>query len=481
MPAGWWERLSESLQRSNFANLEDFCRDTRENTPSISSKTIYRARKSGVMTLTSLRLLAKKLHFETYQDLLAEWSHSFSDRVVTNLDSTESGERDRRYLALSRDGLYDASVKLALCSLSQAELLKNMRMMAHWSDRAADAYRTIGRLHEASSYYGRAWSYVQEALLETPTDFDLRYQSLKTKFGQIMVDDYLVRNAFPEAYSRQTRLLQEADSLFAVAPIHLRSEIRVRRIHIKRQQSEMLRYMGRYERALKLIREVLTEYPSSAYEPIYYARLSEADSLRLLGFDSTALSIYSDLEQIAFDRELSGLLGSVLWRKSCVFQSMNLEDERKDCLERLETLSAKNVVRYRFMTIYMLLAQASGCVADEAIAKGHLRKVKSFGPVTPNYLTGEYAHAALCRGELLRKEHRMLEACREFRNAFDCYVQMECRWGTVRAWIGLCLTGGRTALPRKLKRSLEGADKRLLKKFETEGAIPLGILSANIP
>lgn len=401
--------------------------------------------------------------------------------LAPRLNPSTSAELERRYVALASDGLYDAATTLAQEALSGAEAAQNERLMAHWADRVADAHRTGGRLRDASAFYAKAWAYVQSALHESPGDVDLRYQAGKTRFGQIMVDDYLVRGAYGEAYRRHAQLLKDVDSLLKdVSSELLRADIQVRSIHIKRQQAEMLRYLARYSEALTLIREVLKEYPISAYEPRCYARLSEADSLRLQGKRSAALPIYAELEQIARERDLPGLLGSVLWRKAGVLRHHE-ENERQKCLGELATLAANYSGRCRFIGLYSLLVRASGAVADEKEAQRNLSEAESFGPLRSDYLVAEYAHLTLCRGELARKFGRLQEAREWFLKALDCYTPIECRWGVVRAWIGLRLSEGSAAFPRNLKHSLEGADAKLLKEFEEKKKIPPGILSTNIP
>jgi len=402
--------------------------------------------------------------------------------VATKLEASMSGELERRYVAFSRDGLYDSAASLAHETLAGAESAQDKRLMAHWSDRMADAYRAMGRLRDASSFYAKAWANVQDALAEAPGDFELRKQAGFTKFGQIMVDDYLTRGAFGEAYRRHAQLLKDVDSLLKDAPSDsLRAGIPVRRIHIKRQQAEMLRYLGRYREALTLIREVFKEYPTSAYEPRCYARLSEADSLRLQGDSSSSLDIYVEIEDLARDRDLPGLLGAVLWRKACALQCQSRDDERRKCLGELAILAPNYSHRYRFMGIYSLLVRASGRVADEKEAQRNLSEAEIFGPLRPDYLVAEYAHSALCHGELARQCTRIAEAREWFEKAFSSYLAIECRWGGARAWVGLRLTGGDATFPRNLKQSMEGADARLLEEFETRRSVHPGVLSMNLP
>ncbi len=407
---------------------------------------------------------------------------AMAGEVFAKLDCSTSADMERDYVALARDGRYDSAASLGKKALGGAEAAEDKRLTAHWADRVADAYRAIGLLREASAFYAISWAKAQEALAQSPDDLKLRYQVGKTRFGQIMVDDYLVRGAFSEAYGRHAQLLSDVDSLLKDGvPDAWRPEILHRRIHIKRQQAEMLRYLGRYTEALKAIREVLSEYPASAHEPRSYARISEADSLRLQGDTKTASTIYAEVEATARERHLDGLLGAVLWRKACLLQLDDGDGQFDNCLKEVAQLANDHPQRYRFMVIYALLLRASGKITDVEIADAALRKVEKFGPLRVDYLVAEYAHAALCRGEIFRQSNLPLQASDSFETAFVSYTRMECRWGMVRAWIGLRLSGRDVDFPRNVKRTLEGTDAKLFQKFHRNREIQPGILSMNIP
>lgn len=443
-------------------------------------------------------LLVKELangNFPTLEELLKEKQQHDANSAnaekekklsggefTARLDSSTSESMERDYVALARDGRYDSAASLAKRAVAGAEAAEDKRLIAHWADRVADAYRAIGLLREASAFYAVSWAKAQEALAETPDDLKLRYQIGKTRFGQIMVDDYLVRGAFAEAHSRHAQLLSDVDALLRDGvPELLRAEISHRRIHVKRQQAEMLRYLGRYGEALKNIREVLNEYPVSAHEPRSYARLSEADSLRLQGDINAACTIYAEVETTARERHLDGLLGAVMWRKACLLQLADGDGQFDNCLKEVAQLADENPKRYRFMVIYSLLLRASGKVADAGKADAALRKAEKFGPLRADYLVAEYAHAALCRGEIFRQFKLPLQAGDAFEKAFLSYTRMECRWGMVRAWIGLRLAGRNVDFPENVKRSVEGTDAKLLQTFESKREILPGILSMNIP
>jgi tetratricopeptide (TPR) repeat protein len=289
LPEGWWERLAFELKQKGI-KIEEFCVKA-----DISTKTLQRSRTSGLMSEKTLTALAVALDFHSTSNLLADWSEK-PTRLPRSLSVSESADLERNYAALFSGGIYDNAAELASTTLARAEQSTEPSLMAHWADRTADAYRAMGVLRKASSYYARAWDHIQTALSITPNDVRLRYQAAKTRFGQIMVDDFLIRGAFREALDRHSHLLVEAQRLEEDADNEvLARDIRIRRTHIRRQQAEMLRLLGRYNEALSLIREVLADYPPSFYEERAYSRLSEADSLRLSGQPDAAVEIYEEL------------------------------------------------------------------------------------------------------------------------------------------------------------------------------------------
>jgi tetratricopeptide (TPR) repeat protein len=397
-------------------------------------------------------------------------------------DPQWSKHEDKDYQALTRDGRYDTAAALAEGALVQAQASGDERLVAHWADRVAAAYRTIGFLRKASAFYGFAWFTAQRALEHSPDDLHLRYQAGKTRFGSIMVDDYLMRGAFAEALRRHGNLLKDADVLLDAMDSHpSRANVVERRIHIQRQQAEMLRYLGRYSESLQAIRAVRREYPKHSLEPLSYSRLSEADSLRLLGDTAAATAAYEEVESTARARGIDGLLGAVLWRRCCLFQLLQDDAALRACVAELGGLASTNERRYRYIVIYSSLVRAAGRVTDVQSAFQALDRAESFGPLRPEYLVAEYAHATLCRAELFRQLSDDTQARACFLKAYDSYLRMECRWGVVRSWIGLELSGERVPFPPALRSTLEGLDMLMLTSFEQQRAIAPGALSMNIP
>jgi tetratricopeptide (TPR) repeat protein len=536
------------------------------------------------------------------------------ENAINPLDASTSHHLGHKYDAFVREGLYDDAGELAENALKEAEAAHDQRLLAHWAKCAAAAYRCRGMLREASAFYAMAWGHTQRALKETPADEELRYQEGKIRFGQIMVDAFLSRGAFEEAFKRHGELLKDASSLFGeVQSAQLKDEIKLRCTHIKRQQAEMLRLLGRYDAALQRISEVLCEYsPERDSEAHWYARVSKADSLRLKGESVEALTEYDRLLGIATRRNLHGLHGEVLWRKIGALQTAPTTQKNRDelarCSRDLKAIAEAHAERYRYVFIYSLLTSAAGRVSDPDQAQLALRRAEQFGgssailvtdvmgleslarklslpmdtdkvsayltgqfsnatrealakyqsagfdrgalqqamvkalnriirgplvydpqrfsgvrlrleteqlrsqnpqgdslprlnrmlledaypqelsgnksgDISQDYLRTEYAHLALCRAEILRTNKNSGDAKKYFLTAFECYERMGMRWGVVRSWIGLKLTGGDKPFPSWCKRSLEGLDAVLLERFNANQGkmMPTGILSANIP
>ncbi len=472
LPDEWWIHFRVQLKDEGLT-LKEFCA-----TAPVSQKTLDRAKKVRRMSVNTLTLLAREFK-KSRDDLLRIWSGEPS-YTSSKLTPKESGKLEQEFKALTQAGLFAAATTLATGALARAELSSNIRLTAHWADRVAASYRRIGELEQASQFYARASVHLQDALRQEPDDLELRVRAGKTRFGQIMVDSFLIRGAFSEALARHTQLLKDAEELLADDRFEkLARALQTSRTNIRRQQAEMLRLLGQYTKSLATAREVIAAYDDSAFEERAYGQLSEADSLRLLGDLEAALPIYRKLERFARDRDLRSLLGSVLWRQSLALEAAGDREAAKSSLAEALNLSEESGHRYRFLRIYCDLVGACGHVADRRAAHRLLDQAEKFGPLRPDFLRMEYAHMTLCRGELLRAQRAASEALRCFREALRYYRLMECRWGIVRSWIGCRLTDGNDVL--ELEDSFEGADASLLIRFRQEGAVELGLLSANLP
>jgi tetratricopeptide (TPR) repeat protein len=391
-------------------------------------------------------------------------------------------QKEKEYMALCRGGRYDAATTCALQAMRKTPA-DDFRRLTHWADRTADAYRASGDVLNASKWYTEASKRSAMALLASPGDVELLLQSGRVRFGSIMVDTFLLRGELRRAYDLHGELLTIADSL--VPNEHSAETVRsvaICRLHIERQQAEMMRLLGNYTRSLDMIRKVKEAYHESEIEARYYSLLSEADSLRLLGNADTALEIYEELERTADNRKLDGLMCSTLWRKAGVLQADGRLPEAWKCQTRLLALRRQNATRFRFATIYGLLSRASGIVEDYNQAMSAVEEAVSVGSLSPSHLSLEYAHACLCRAELLRARGNCNDqALVWFQKAWGVYSRTECAWGCVRAFIGRVLCGGAMTLPPTMSNILEGLDKVVYEEYMAGAPILHGRLSMNLP
>jgi tetratricopeptide (TPR) repeat protein len=298
-----------------------------------------------------------------------------------------------------------------------------------------------------------------------------------------MVDTFMLRGELRRAYDLHGELLTIADSLLEMT--HSAETLRgisVCKLHIERQQAEMMRLLGKYTQALDMIRGTKGAYHESEIEARYYSLLSEADSLRLLGSADKALTIYEDLEKTADNRRLDGLMCSTLWRKAGALQACGRIPESWGCQTKMSALRRQNATRFRFATIYGLLSRASGAVEDQDQAMRAVEEAVSIGNLSPTNLSLEYAHACLCRAELLRsRDDSNDQALVWFQKSWDVYSRTECAWGCVRAFIGRVLCGGAMTLPPTMSNILEGLDKVVYEEYMAGAPILHGRLSMNLP
>jgi hypothetical protein len=148
-----------------------------------------------------------------------------------------------------------------------------------------------------------------------------------------------------------------------------------------------------------------------------------------------------------------------------------------------EAMAIANEVpgRYRFLELYVDLVSAAGPGRNPIEAERSLKHAEESSGLAIDYLTLEYGHLWLCRGELARARiGRRDQANSAFAKAFAAYVATGCPWGILRAWIGLQLGGSRREVPLN-PELLEGTDRRLWQAFQTVGNVRLGQLSMNLP
>lgn len=473
--AEWWTQLLDLLDSKGLGLA------ALNSLPACPSpRTLRRYRNCTEIPRKTFARLASALNL-TRAALRSHLQAPERTRPALPLTVEESTRLDELCTALDRAGQYDDSARLGEETYSRAKSTNEQGLTAHWAYRCASAFRASGRLKKASFWYARAWKAVAAARLGSPTDAQLALQAAITRFGQVMVDDYMIRGAFRLAYDTHAQLLREADCMLADADaITLHAAVRERRPHLRRQQAEMLRLMGQYEAALSLIRTVTEEYPPAAFEERCWSRISEADSLRLLGRNPEALRIYDALEADARHRRLAGLLGATLLRRARVLtveafrdsaaKSANLAASRR-CVDEALRLAEHTPDRYRRVMLYALLARASD--PDATIQRvGELSEtIVTRWKLSKTYMVLEWAHVALCRADAFRRRQRFDHARPLFKAAYDSYSRMQCNWGILRAGVGLELTGGRPNVPSEALEAAEGADRTLVDVWQRHGTL----------
>jgi tetratricopeptide (TPR) repeat protein len=267
------------------------------------------------------------------------------------------------------------------------------------------------------------------------------------------------------------------------APKEFKDELALRRIHHKRQQSEMLRFLGHYHAALDLIEQANRQYPDWADEARRYSELHKADSLRLLGDAEKAVEAYERLETAARNRHQDGLLGTVLWTKIGAIQGLKNARTRKRKLKAslrdLNALVDTDANQYRYLFIYSRLVSVSSEVRNVETANKLVNEAIQAGPLKAECFRTEYAHAMLCRGEIERGQKHSKQAREFYREALHYYRLMEMQWGIVRSTIGLNLVGESRELPARIQ--IEGCDEVIWSRFKAGDNFPAGILCENIP
>jgi len=409
-----------------------------------------------------------------HDPIAAETHGALDQSLLTGSPDKSDQQRDREYVALARDGLFEAALQCAREGVRRALPYRPSRTLVHWATRLAAAYRAMGQLVEATQWYSRASGYCADALANAD-DASLQCQAIRIQFGQIMVDVFHSRGRTADAYSAYSTMIDDIDRL-AELPLsaHLHRTVSNGRLHVQRQQAEMLRMMGAYGQALRLIRTVRDQYQPSDVEPRRYATLGEADTLRLLGRLDKALALYDGVIDEATHRGLDGLRSAALWRRASAHQARGAP---KDAWRDIGEMRRHDMQYLRFAELYRLLSVASGVVEDHDTALRALEQAVSYSQMSRTFLTLEYAHMCLCKGELLRTVGNIEQSRHWFGLAHDTYLSTQCTWGIVRSWLGMKLTGHEIEFPT-LDHQVEGCDAAIIGRRRT---VPCGQLSAGLP
>ena len=408
------------------------------------------------------------------------------DRTTNTFNQTNP---DRWVTALFRVGLYGEGILRATEFFEAAKHDANLERQAFWLDRIADGHRPNGDLREAQRCYEDALKAALEAKKQPTSEFTLQGLIAKIGFGQIMVDDFLIHSNFLRAYDKYLDLLLVGDDLMRNAPHEtVREVIRTRILHIKRQQAEMLRLLGKYNDAHLLIASVLAEYPDAEFEAKNYARLLGADCQRLSGNVKESLETYEELESLARSRDWQSFLGQVMWRKAGALQLLEDESGLSRCRETLVNIIANHPRAFRFIRIYGRLVQVAGVAASEQEARSILQEARQVGELASDFCSAEHAHSLQCEAEIDRQFGYFDDAKTKFYAAFRLYLRMKFNWGIVRSWIGVHVTDRSPAFSQLQQEqfdsrmpSFEGLDREMLTRFEAGEDVAPGLLSACIP
>jgi hypothetical protein len=343
---------------------------------------------------------------------------------------------------------------------------------AKWAGWTASAYRKEAQLTAALYYYEQAEKAIELAFdRQVNAVPDFWFTRWKIRFGTILTRDIHKEAEYQVAYKKLDNLLQQVSDTCSAHRFssHDLGRINTGRGNILRQQAELLRLQGYYQKAISKIRKAASAYSKWDVDELQYCQISRADSLRQLGHLEESLRIYASLERVAEDESKKGLLCTVLWRAAEASKALH------GCLRNAETETAKlqraipkRNRPFHFAQLFAHLTAAGAALVAKRFksAKQHAAAAIQAEKLSERNLRLEYAHAKFLLGEAYRRQRKTSKALKELRQANSCYLSMPARWGIVRTSIAICLCGETVTLPKQFEKGLEGEDARLWEDFK---------------
>ena len=432
----------------------------------------------------SRRVLTSELkrHFEL---VLGE---AFVRRILALKSGVNSGvqrlaraDRERElvaYQGLKEKGLYAACIEFAQPLSTVAAAANNYVESAEWKAREFSCLRSLGRLTEALRCGNEALALLDHAPATERRRPEALLLALRLQFGVTIASVTMQAADFGaglRAHRKNERQATELSRRFSDTTVGKEAKFYV--LHARRQQAECLRYLGRYSDALAAARELENAYPVGDAQPRFWARVYQADNLRLLGFFDEARDLLVSLEEIAVLRRQQAGPVAVLWRRLAM-ESLADPAQVRAVAARLECALADESRGGLWGASYAHLALAADRVYDPARCQDHLEAFSRASEGSVYVLEEGYAH--LIRAEMERGRHHPAAACTAYKAAGRSFERGGVQWGTLRARIGIVLTCRKVTKPR-LPLRLDGLDKNVSQACRSQSNMEIGVLCRNFP
>lgn len=386
-------------------------------------------------------------------------------------------------LRLSNLGNFDKAIEWAKKAQDYYNKRKEFLNAAKLGLFIAIQYRHKGECNNSLQNYAVAESVIRRIKKESPKS---KITLWRIEAGRVMVKDYLINGDCKRAYREYNRLIEDIVHYLQNRPkidYTDKKELELYKIHAIRQQAEMLRIVGDYNKALKLFRYAYKQYNYIYAEEKAYSALGQGDSLRMLGKFSDALKKYAEAEEFAQLKKNNRLLARVLRNKAEVYRAKRKIESVKDCLDKLKKLSDKT--NYRFGKIYYFLISGGLCLQknNSEDAESFFKDAISLSTRDPDSLKIEHAHSLFGLAETQRLNRNITESIKQYKKSNKMYKEIGSVWGMIRTSIGLAIidTPRFRESVKTIGKTNDSIDKAFITKLNEGNLESDEILFLNIP
>lgn len=381
------------------------------------------------------------LHFECYEFVDNTWRPSGTDNIryiapmgkETSFDFQTYEELAYR---LSNLGKFDKSIEWAEKAQKHWDNKKNYLKAASMAHFVAIQYRHQGKFRESLKNYALAESRILRVENSTP---ELKRLSWRIKAGKVMTEYYFIKGDCKRAYEEYDELIKEIDNYLVEnqqIDDNYREKIELYKIHATRQQAEMLRLLGSYNKALKLFRKAYKQYNYIYAEEKAYSVLGQGDCLRMLGKFNDAMEKYKEAMEFAQEKRNKRLQMRVLRNIAELYRTggrdiINLLGELRELL---------NETNYLFGELYYFLIEG-GLHLKKDIEKAaeFFWKANKQAQINGEHLKIEYAHSIFGLAEVKRLK-KDTNATEDYNKAYKLYKETGVQWGIIGTKKGITKT-----------------------------------------
>jgi hypothetical protein len=299
---------------------------------------------------------------------------ALGSRKSPSMDALQGEDRERdlvAYQALKEKGLYEECIQIARPRSLEAAAEKRIIEAAVWKAHEFSCLRSLGRLTDALHSGKDAMRILDQATQRQRNEPEALLLALRLEFGITITSVTMQGADFARGFAAHKKIEKRARALATrFSRVSAGKEASFYVLHARRQQTECLRYLGRYSEALETARLLEDAYPPGDAQPRFWTRIYQADNLRLLGRFDEARDLLVGLEAVASLRRQQASPLAILWRRLAL-ESVAQPSKTQAVCKRIEHVLAAEDPGSLWGASYAHLALASVRVNDFALCQEH--------------------------------------------------------------------------------------------------------------